>query len=238
MLENIFSDKDKDSLPELPVSFVLASQKQLHVNNLHDTTKTWRYYSHHISRHPQDLRAHTQRLFLALDNDMPDVLAGATQDLFIALEGKGADLKANMLELVKPKLKSEDSSIFEAWLSSGTRKSFTEKQGSVLDKGLPGEPQTLVTVAHDKEEAAPTYGNAIEEANALLEYGQVEEAQTLLEEDLLRSNDEEVMVELLNIYQYTRDKTSLEATAGKLLESGVELSDAWKEVQNESQEWE
>jgi hypothetical protein len=168
---------------------------------------------------------------------MNDVLAGAVQDLFIALEGKGADLKENMLDLIKSKLSNEDIRDLEAWLSSGTRTGYSLKQGSVLDKGLLGAPQTLVTVEHDKKEAAPTYGNSIEEANALLEYGQVEEAQTLLEKDLIRSNDDDVMTELLNIYQYTRDKASLEATAGKLSESGVELPDAWKEVQNESQEW-
>ncbi len=239
MLGNIFSEKEQNALPELPVSFVLSPQKQLKVGALYDDSlKAWKYYSHHITRFPLDLRAHAQRLFLSLDNGLKAFLAGAIQDLFIALGDNGADLRRKMLELVKPELETKDIAYFEVWLSTGKRKDFSYKAGSVLDQGLPGESQKLVVPTEIEEEEVASYGNAVEEAQACLEYGQVEEAQKILEEELTRnSQDVDVAQELLNIYQYTRDRSSLESTTEKLLAAGVELSEDWQQVQIESQDW-
>lgn len=238
MLGNIFSDTETSTQAELPVSFILAPQTQLNITNVYDdASKAWRYYSHHIARFPQDLRAHAQRLFLGINADMTDLLAGATQDLFIALGENGSSLKKKMLELVKPKLDNNDIAYFEIWLSTGKRKDYSHKLGSILDSGLPGKVQKLVIVEQAEEETT-SYGSVIEEAYACLEYGQVEEAQKLLEDELKRdSNNLDIAQELLNIYQYTRDKESLESTTAQLLDADVELSDAWKQAQNESQDW-
>lgn len=240
MLSNLFSDTNKEQYtpPELPVSFALAPQKQLKVSNLyHSPLKVWKYYSHHITRFPLDLRAHAQRLFLLLDSDMSGLLAGATQDLFIALSEKGEDLRKQMLEIVKPSLATKDIAHFETWLSTGERQDFEYKAGSVLDQGLPCKAQKLVTPVQVEEEPA-SYGSAIEEAQACLEYGQVEEAQKILEDELTRDiNNIDVTQELLNIYQYIRDREAFDATTEKLLAAGVELSEGWKQVQSESQEW-
>lgn len=238
MLGNIFSEKELESLPEQPVSFLLASQKQLRVSTASsDVLKSWRYYSHHISRFPLDLRAHAQRLFLAMDNDMEHLLAAAMQDLFIALDDNGFALKDSLLKLSKPKLIDEDVQHFETWLANNTRSQFKAMQGSVLDKGLPGKVEKLVTFEQTQAEQ-PQYNNVIEEANAYLEYGQVEEAQALLEETLQGNKyDEDIAFELLNIYQYTRDRAAFEATTKQLLNADVELSDTWKQVQSESQDW-
>ena len=238
MLGNIFSEKELETLPEQQVSFLLASQKQLRISTVSsDVLASWRYYSHHISRFPLDLRAHAQRLFLAMDNDMEHLLAAAIQDMFIALDDKGFALKDSLLTLSKPKLRDEDVQHFETWLMSNTRSQFNAMQGSVLDKGLPGNVEKLVIFEQTQTEQ-PHYNNVIEEANAYLEYGQVEEAQTLLEETLQgNAYDENIAFELLNIYQYTRDRAAFEATTKQLLNADVELSDTWKQVQSESQDW-
>ena len=239
MLGNIFSDKETNTHPELPISFVLAPQKQLRVSSPeNDSLKAWRYYSHHIARFPLDLRAHAQRLFLGIDNDMKNLLAGAIQDLFIALGESGSALRQKMLEIAKPKLESNDAIYFEKWLTNGERVEFSHKLGSVLDNGLPGKPQKLVTPSHSPEETATSYDNIIDEARACLEYGQVEEAQKLLEEELQRnSSNDDIAQELLNIYQYTRDTDALNTSTQQLLADGVELSDAWRQTQDESKDW-
>ncbi len=241
MLSNLFSDTDKEQYTplELPVSFVLAPQRQLRVSTFyHDSLKAWKYYSHHITRFPLDLRAHIQRLFLVLDAGMAtELLAGAMQDLFIALSEKGEDLRKQMLEVVKPSLATKDIAHFETWLLTGERQNFEYKVGSVLDQGLPCNAQKLV-VPVQVEEKTVSYGNAIEEAQACLEYGQVEEAQKILEDELTRDiNNIDVAQELLNIYQYIRDRNAFDTTTEKLLDAGVELSEGWKQVQKESQEW-
>jgi tetratricopeptide (TPR) repeat protein len=238
MLGNIFSEKDLDTVPEQPVSFILAPQKQLRVSAVcDDNLQSWRYYSHHISRFPLDLRAHAQRLFLVLDKDMDTYLAGAMQDLFLALEDKGFAFKDSMLTLSKEKLSDEDIHHFETWLASSVRTEFRLIEGSVLDKGLPGKTEKLVSFKQTQDEQ-PHYSNIIEEANAYLEYGQVEEAQALLEEELQRNpQDEDIAFELLNIYQYTRDRAAFELTTQQLSHANVALSDTWKEVQSESQDW-
>lgn len=240
MLSNLFSDTSKEQTPppELPVSFVLDQQKRLKVNSIyHDSLKAWEYYSHQITRFPLDLRAHAQRLFLLLDSNMGGLLAGAIQDLFIALGEKGTELRKQMLELVKSSLATKDIAYFEAWLSTGERQDFEYKAGSVLDQGIPCKAQKLVTPVQTEEEPIH-YDNAIEEAQACLEYGQVEEAQKILEDELTRDvHNADVAQELLNIYQYIRDPEAFGATTEKLLTAGVELSDDWKQVQEESQSW-
>jgi len=238
MLGNIFSEKELETLPEQPVSFLLASQKQLRISTVSkDTLKSWRYYSHHISRFPLDLRAHAQRLFLAIDTDMNSLLVAAIQDLFIALEDKGFTFKDSILKLCRTKLDDEEIQHFETWLASNTRGQFKTIEGSVLDKGLPGPVEKLVIFEQTQTEQ-PHYSNVIEEANAYLEYGQVEEAQALLEETLQVSGyDEDIAFELLNIYQYTRDRAAFEASTKQLLNADIELSDTWKQVQSESQDW-
>ena len=237
MLGNIFSDEEAGTRVELPASFILTHQKQLDTSTVYgNSPEAWRHYSYHITRFPQDLRAHAQRLFIGINADMSDFLAGAIQDLFIALEESGSSLKKKMLDLVKPKLNNIDIAHFEIWLSTGNRKDYTYRLGSVLDSGLSGKAQKLVTVEQSEETAS--YDSVIEEAYACLEYGQVEEAQKLLEGELQRdANNADVAQELLNIYQYTRDKISLESMTTQLVDSGVTLSDAWKEAQTESQEW-
>jgi tetratricopeptide (TPR) repeat protein len=238
MIGNIFSDKELETLPTQAVSFLLDSQKQLRISTVcDDTVKSWRYYSHHIGRFPLDLRAHAQRLFLIIDNDMSKLLAGAMQDLFIALEDHGFSFKNSMLEHSKQQLIDEDIQHFEAWLSTNTRSSFKPMQGSVLDKGLPGKVEKLVIFEQTQEEQ-PHYDNVIEEANAYLEYGQVEEAQSLLEETLQENGyDENIALELLNIYQYTRDRVSFETMTQQFINAGAELPEEWRQVQNESQQW-
>lgn len=239
MLGNIFSDKEANSHPELPISFVLAPQKQLRVSSPQDNTvKTWRYYSHHIARFPLDLRAHAQRLFWGVDHDASNLLVGALQDLFIALDESGNALKQKLLDITKPKLESRDVAYFEKWLASGERSDYSHRLGSVLDNGLPGQPQKLVTPAQSSEDSVASYDNTIDEARACLEYGQVEEAQKILEDELQRdSRNDEVAQELLNIYQYTRDAAALEASTQQLLKDGVTLSETWKQTQTEAQDW-
>ena len=239
MLGNIFSDKEEHTLPELPISFVLASQKQLRFKMPQESAlKSWRFYSHHIARFPLDLRAHAQRLFLGLDHGMDNRISGSIQDLFLALDNSGNALRNKMLEIAKPKLEKDDVAYFEKWLSSGKRSDFSHKLGSILDNGLPGVPQKLVKPSQTQEESAASYDNIIDEARACLEYGQVEEAQKLLEDELqVNSDNADVSQELLNIYQYTRDANAFKRTTEQLLAAGVELSDAWKQAQNESQDW-
>jgi len=239
MLGNIFSDKEEQTIPELPVSFNLAPQKQLRINmHQENTLKSWRYYSHHIARFPLDLRAHAQRLFLSIDHNMDNRVSGSIQDLFIALGDNGNALRKKMLEIAKPKLEKNDLIYFEKWLSNGKRTEFSHKLGSVLDNGLPGTPQKLVTPSQTQEEAASNYDNVIDEARACLEYGQVEEAQKLLEDELQANSDNpDVAQELLNIYLYTRDSSSFQSTTEQLLAADVELSDSWKQAQDESKDW-
>lgn len=237
MLGNIFSDEEANTRIELPASFILTHQKQLDISIVYNnSSEAWRYYSYHISRFPQDLRAHAQRLFLGINANMTDFLAGAIQDLFISLGKSGSPLKKKMLDLVKSKLNNIDIAHFEIWLSTGNRKDYSYRLGSVLDSGLSGKSQKLVTVEQSQETSS--YGSVIEEAYACLEYGQVEEAQKLLESELQRDvNNADIAQELLNIYQYTRDKESLDSITAQLADSDVILSDAWKKAQKESQEW-
>ncbi len=82
------------------------------------------------------------------------------------------------------------------------------------------------------------YSNVMEEVFACLEYGQVDAARELLEAEVVAGNADEAMEqELVNIYQYTRNKDGLENMIRHIQEAGREVPALWLEKQQESEQW-
>lgn len=224
--------------PELPLVFRLTTERKLRLAQDYDPVNTWRFLSHHIRRYPQDLRAHTQRILLAQQDSLKERLPGTLQDAFIALGDAGSLLRGRWLGLVKNDLGEGEQAFFTHWLQQGfsAGNDHQWRAGSLLTTGQGSHPLRLVEVERDQTVAE--YGNVLEEVFACLEYGQVDTARELLEAEAFAGRADEAMEqELVNIYQYTRDKERLDAMVKHLEETGRDISAVWKGTQQESEHW-
>ena len=225
---------------QMGYSFGLAGERSLKVDDEYNSLSAWRTLSHHIVRYPRDLRAHTQRILLGQNNsDISNFLPGSLQDLFLSLGNAGYPLRKHLLDLSEQYLTNEEFSFFAKWIKQNSKNDKTHhcwQAGSVLSTGqCVGEP----LLHQDKTKAEKTgYTNVLEEARACLDYGQLEVAQQLLEEEILKSpHSKEIEEELLTIYQYSKDKNQFDQLSKKLLSQGVTLSEEWKESQKNSSTW-
>ena len=239
MFGKLLRGGETQPLPELSLIFRLPSERQLRIQQEYDPLVAWSFLSHHIRRYPLDLRAHTQRVLLAQQAELSDRLAGSLQDVFLALGNAGHLLRERLLELVKSSLNTEDQAFFSTWLHDGKLQDGREQQwrkGSLLCSGQDIKPQRLVDI--ERSQVTASYTNVMDEVFACLEYGQVDVAQQLLEAELLAGTADEAMEqELLNIYQYTRNKDGLDAMIRHYEEVGRAFPTSWREKQQESVQW-
>lgn len=238
MLGKLLRGESTQAPPELPLAFSLATERGLRVQQDYKPADAWRFLSHHIRRYPQDLRAHTQRTLLAQHESLKDNLPGALQDVFLALGDAGQLLRQRLLDLVSDDLSEEDKSFFLEWLKPDRDPGMGAqwRKGSQLATGQDNTTAKLLRIERSQEVAK--YSDVMEEVIACLEYGQVDTARELLEAEIhAGSTDEAMEQELVNIYQYTRDRERLDAMIKHLQEAGREVSTLWKEKQQESEQW-
>jgi hypothetical protein len=225
-------------------SFGLAGERSIQIDEGYDPVSAWRALSHHIVRYPRDLRAHAQRILLGHHNgEVSGFLPGSLQDLFLILENNGYALRKNLLDLSKQHLTDKEFTFFSLWIKQNAKSDKTHhcwRTGSVLSSGSCGGESLLdqQEQAETLNTSASTYTDVLEEARACLDYGQLDVAQQLLEDEILKSpQSKEIEQELLTIYQYSRNKDQLIALGKKLEAQGVTLSEEWNECQQNSSTW-
>lgn len=240
MLNNHQSDWDSSQISTTTSNLNLPLEIRLELNGDYHALSAWRQLSRYIARHPHDLRAHAQRILLCKDEALREYLPGSLQDLYLSLSGLGQSFSKNLLSRVKPALSEDDFEEFSLKFESHqeAEKYNNWFKGSVLTSGT-GKGKLLVEFSMTEEDGVVEYSNALEEARSCLEYGQLDVAQEILEQELLTSPDNsEAEEELLSLYQYTRDSNQLELMTVKLTELGAELSELWKEHQADAVNWE
>ncbi len=220
--------------------FALTNDGRLSFDRYYDVADAKRRLARYVARYPLDLKAHTQRIVLAIDCEDRQSIPGCLRDLFIALGDKGKTLRSHLYRLASPYLTVKDRNDFEEWLEQGD--AFGQKErwvsGSILSSDVQGLP-LVVQLKSDEIVATPGYDNILEEARSCLEYGQIDEARILLEHALLmKLGDVEVEDELLNVYYYTQDAGSLNKMSYRIVDAGGTLSEAWLAMQSISKTWE
>jgi len=238
MLEKIFPGGSAASVA-LPLAFRMPDEKNLRLAPNYDVLQTWRFLSHQIRRYPLDLRAHVQRILLTHQEGLTDRIEGSLMDLYLALGTEaGLTLKQSMLEECTPYLSTEAVQFFKQLQTEGANQGLDRewRLGSVLATGENNVHHPLIRVERPVE--VSRYTSILEEAQACLEYGQIDIAQELLEKEILAGhNDPAIEQELLNIYQYTRNKDKLTQLTAQLVAAGLEPSDTWKAHQSEADNW-
>jgi hypothetical protein len=222
--------KNTDALNmyELSAKFSMDNLKTLQLGEKLSTPIGRRYLSQHVKRYPLDLRAQVQRILMNQDQDQ---LAGTLQDCFIALKDKGLNLRRELFEISKAKLSDENQSYFSSWLENDYASAYDDRylQGSVLATGLTGKSEPLLV---QQQRESTSYASYYQEAIDCLDYGQLEKAQELLEQELLNPDgDPRTEEELLRVYDYTNDMESKNRLKAVLESQGRELREEWNPPQ-------
>jgi tetratricopeptide (TPR) repeat protein len=176
--------------------FLLNRHAGLQVSPWVDKEATLGCLGHRILGQPADLRAHVQRVFLLIKIADSAALYSALLDLMIALGVHGQALKQRMLTLAKPLLASATFGFLQQHLDAGFAPNdphLTRVRGSLLRVSTEhGQPLVQRNGSH----STPVV-SVLDQANSLLEYGQLEHAVELLENALLLDPDQEAEARLL-----------------------------------------
>lgn len=225
---------------QIPLTFRLAGERSLHLpaDSDMEATGSWRYLSHHARRYPHDLRNHVQRILLAKENAMSDRLPGSLLDLFLALGNAGNPLKQTMLSLVSEQLSEADQVFFADWAERGLSAEAKNRwmPGSILSTGE--NTPTLELVVQQRAAKNNQYESLLAEVQDYLEYGQIEQAQSLLETEIIDGRGTpELEEELIIIYQHTRNKHRLTEMADAILAADAGVTDLWANARAEAENW-
>jgi hypothetical protein len=230
---------DNSQITHATSSLKLPLETRLCFNGDHDPLPTWRQLSRYIAQRPHDLRSHAQRLILCQDEQLNDYILGALLDLHLVMGNLGLPFSQKLFDYVKPSLSVKDREHFSQYFTNDKEVETYNiwYKGSVLTNGT-GKGSSLVSFTLSEKDKAAPVTNPLEEARSCLEYGELDTAQEILEQELLAFPDNhEVEEELINIYHYTRDIQQLEHMTTKLQEIGIEPSEFWKQCQASATNW-
>ncbi len=182
---------------------------------------------HKILSSPADLRAHVRRILLLAKDGNGAALYSALLDLLIILQSNGHALKQRMIRLAQPFLAPATFEFFQRHLEQGVAADdpqVTRVKGSLLrESQVLGVP----LVKRSNDHVGRPVG-IMDQANALLEYGQLEHAVELLENALLQNPDQEPEAELLlGLYRTLREEARWHGMCEQLQLTFNRLPVAW-----------
>lgn len=187
-----------------------------------------RYMAGMRRRQPDNLKRHVQYLVTLLQ--MPEVdseqLFAGLVDLFIALGDGGLALRRRLLARSRPWLQPAALAFLRPHLDGGMDSNTPLPPGckAVLTGGVSG----LLDFASREQLAGNGFASLYEEAVSQLEYGEVEQAQELLEKALREQpRNEEIAAELVAIYRHRRDTESQAAMSQWFISNDLPLPMCW-----------
>ncbi len=214
--ENMLSD---------PCFFSAKDYQQSFPDDLRDTILD--HLAHKIQRRPADLTAHIQRLKIYHQYDDREGQYGALLDLFIALGEKGKPLRLRMLRGILRCLTESQLNLFKV----GMKKSIFSTDMTPLTRysrlsgAVSGSVQVagLLTATTQAPETS-----LIDEARDLLNGGQIEVAQALLENALLEIPAQEALsLELLMIYRHTKNRDAFRTFHEAMVNRPLAAQEKW-----------
>lgn len=187
-----------------------------------------RYMAGMRRRQPANLKGHVQYLvtLLAWPQCDSQTLFAALVDLFIAVGEGGLALRRRLLAQARTRLEPEALAFLLQHLPAGLDANTPLPDGCVaqLGNGLQGR----VDFVSRCQQAGNGFASLYQEAMSQLEYGDVEQAQELLEQALREQPlNEEIAAELVAIYRHRRDTESQAAMSQWFINNDMPLPMCW-----------
>ncbi|NOY73504.1 MAG: hypothetical protein GXP14_14250 [Gammaproteobacteria bacterium] len=190
------------------------------------------YLAHQISRLPTTLVNHVQRIALHAAAKNPEQTYAALLDLYLILGEKGEKLRKRLLFQCKEVLEDDQYQVISALTihSNNTQNEYPLLPHSILCK----KPSSNNLVAKSNLHQEQLLQDVIDEGRHLVDCGQLDEAQTLLEQALIKSPERaDIATDLLEIYRYTRNKNALSETLKQLAATPFKDTEKWETLASE-----
>lgn len=185
--------------------------------------------AHQITRFPNDLRSHTQRIIIFIEQCKIEALYSGLVDLFLILGDKGAALRKRLLLMARSVLPDHQFDFLQQALSAGldSNISVIDANQSILSHGRKNKTPFI---AKNSIDASISIG-LMEQVDSYLEYGQLDEARLLLEKSLLENPlQQEGHQDLAVIFQKMANKALFVSFYEELLKLDVTLPLIWEQV--------
>ncbi len=181
--------------------------------------------AYRVSQKPNDLARHLRRIVFCYQHNLQDALYSALLDLLIVLEGKGQALSRRLIYGCRASL---DPRCFQSLKThSGNPARLPGNRYSLFTSGLCG---TLQLLKQHKQPAAERDFLAL--ANDCVEYSQLDEAMTILEQGLIDNPQrEDAQSILLDLYKSTANQDRFSQTQRLFKMKQLPLSQDWQRLE-------
>ena len=220
----------------IDVMFLISNNSSLKLDYKQFNEQAMEYLTHNVSRNPSDLQSHIQRIYMYMADFDGERIYSALLDLFITLGNKGLQLRSRVLRESRHILKLKQYNALKDKLKCGVNANdpMPRSQTSVLTKSYTGQPKLIERIAVKKP--AILEFDPILEAGQYLEYGQIDDARTLLEGAVLEEPwRKDLQDDLLEIYRVTLDGDACDAMYQKLTDSFIPDHHAWTQTADQIQ---
>lgn len=195
------------------------------------------YLAHQISRHPNVLINHVQRIYLHASAKNAEHTYAALLDLNLVLGKKGEKLRKRLLFQCKKTLKEKQYILLNelSLHSDNAQNKHPMLAHSILCRILSNN--NIVSRAENHKKLPVQ--DVIDEARDRIDYGQLDAAQTLLEKALIKSPERaDIATELLEIYRYTRNRKALSEMLPRLAKTQFKSANIWQAMATELEQYE
>ncbi len=189
-------------------------------------------WAHSITRRPEDLRAHVQRIFIFMTQADTSRIFSALVDLFLALGKRGYALRKRLLQLSKPYLLEQQYHSLHVSLHNGVadESDLPEAKYALLRQGKKNNRAFIVKRNRNKADDV----TIMEHVQSYIEFGQIEQAKALLQQTIIEmAGDEACFEQLLEIFQKTEDKSGFAHFYQQLQRHRITIPDAWQQFRRE-----
>jgi len=183
---------------------------------------------HHISRTPNDLLCHVQRIYYCFTEQQADHLFAALTDLLIILQGKGQALIKRMISGSQSLLSAQQRNLLENAVDEKHLHTLQTVKYSLFATGRIAESE-LITTQH--QASLDDSVDTLSVAHSYLEYSQVDHAIDLLEEALFTDDNEDLQHLLLQIYRSTDNRQRFSDIFTQAEQKDRPLIAEWQQLQ-------
>ncbi|MBL1259772.1 MAG: hypothetical protein COB33_004470 [Thiotrichaceae bacterium] len=188
------------------------------------------YLSHRVSKRPQDLTSHAQRISIYRHQNDPENTYAALLDLFLVLGDKGLPLRKRLLRQAASVITIENYGFLSSTLPTALVVTCNTPLPhlSALSLGRTTEKEIIRKI--DGEQSQKKEAPLLIACD-LLNSGQISPAQSILESALLAAPDNnDLSRELLQIYRHTYDRSGCIQMLKKLSSSPLADREKWVEL--------
>ena len=227
----MISCDDSNAIGDSPVKKFFANKAAVGFYEWHDWSaeKGLERLVFQVSRKPNTLEAHMERIYYCFENALDEQLFGALVDLLIILNKKGLALGRRMIAGSKSRLpENQYQALVRHLVNNGVNYDLLPPSPySVFAKGLQSTAKLLQLNENGREEKH----DALTLARDYIVFSQLDDAMDVLKQAILEHPERmELHNELLSLFRSTRDQTGFNRIFNDLSSNNVSLPPEWEQL--------